>query len=75
MAECSRHPGNPLPGCYWCRNRTEPPVSEGCGCHCHPCEHCHTHCSNAPAQEKPKRFAEEIHAIEPPEPWPEPGTP
>jgi hypothetical protein len=25
VAECSRHPGNPLPGCYWCRNGLEPP--------------------------------------------------
>jgi hypothetical protein len=25
MAECSRHPGNTLPGCHWCRTGTEPP--------------------------------------------------
>ena len=24
MAECSRHPGNVLPGCYFCRTGTEP---------------------------------------------------
>lgn len=24
MAECSIHPGNMLPGCYWCRTGTEP---------------------------------------------------
>ena len=30
MAECSRHPGNSLPGCWYCRNSVEPrrfPVS------------------------------------------------
>ena len=26
MAECSRHPGNPLPGCHHCRTGTEPAV-------------------------------------------------
>lgn len=25
MAECERHPGHVLPGCYYCRTRTEPP--------------------------------------------------
>lgn len=24
MAECSPHPGNPLPGCHYCRTGTEP---------------------------------------------------
>lgn len=24
MAECSRHPGNVLPGCHYCRYGTEP---------------------------------------------------
>ncbi len=24
MAECSRHPGNVLPGCHYCRTGTEP---------------------------------------------------
>lgn len=27
MAECERHPGNVLPGCWYCRNGAEPPGS------------------------------------------------
>ena len=30
MATCTRHPGEVLPGCIYCRTRTEPPAAPGC---------------------------------------------